>query len=223
MNGLKVACSWSGGKDSCLAFHTAVEAGALPHALLTVFDESGERSRSHGLRQEVLLAQATSMNLPLRTKSASWSTYEPQFLDALAELRGEGVTDVVFGDIDLQAHRDWEERVCAQSSVHAHLPLWQQDRRSILKRVWDAGIRCQIIAVDESRLSGDVLGAELTPDLATMMESRGIDACGENGEFHTVVVDAPMFDHAIDLEFGEIVSRGGYLAIDARLCSSPSI
>ncbi|MFT4514113.1 MAG: diphthine-ammonia ligase [Planctomycetota bacterium] len=133
--------------------------------MLTMFDEGGERSRSHGLHRDVLLAQAASMGLPLR----------------------------------------------------------QQDRRSILKRVWAAGIRCQIIAVDESRLSGDVLGSELTPALATVIESRGIDACGENGEFHTVVVDAPMFDHAIELQFGEIVSRGGYLAIDARLCNSPSI
>ena len=217
MKGVQVACSWSGGKDSCLALYSVVQLGAVPRTLLTIFDESGERSRSHGLHREVLLAQATSMNLCLRSRRASWETYEPQFQDALQELRKQGIEDVVFGDIDLQPHRDWEERVCAAQSVRAHLPLWKQNRRAVLRRVWAAGIRCRIIAVDAARLSEDILGAELTPKLARDLEAKGIDACGENGEFHTVVVDGPMFAHALELTFGATVLRGGYLAIDARL------
>lgn len=217
---MPVACSWSGGKDSCLALHTAVERGATPRALLTMFDESGQRSRSHGLHRDVLQAQATSMDLPLHHRSASWATYEEQFLDGLVELKELGVHDVVFGDIDLEPHREWEERVCGARSVTAHLPLWQRSRRKVLESCWAIGIRCRIIAVDESRLSGDELGAELTPELASTLEARGVDACGENGEFHTVVVDAPLFDDAIELEFGEVVSHGGYLAIDAAVASS---
>jgi len=223
IRGLPVACSWSGGKDSCLALHAAVKAGAAPHALLTMFDEGGERSRSHGLHREVLDAQAASMNLPLRTKNASWSTYESQFLDALSELRESGVCDVVFGDIDLEPHREWEERVCGLRSIQAHLPLWQKERLAILEQVWAVGIRCQIIAVDAEKLTEDELGAELTPELGADLQSRGIDACGENGEFHTVVVDAPMFERPVELEFGDVVSRGGYLAIDARLSRATTV
>lgn len=217
MKGLPLACSWSGGKDSCLALHSMVRDGAVPRALLTVFDESGERSRSHGLHREVLLAQAEAMSVPLHTTNASWSTYKDQFVAALDHLRAGGVADIAFGDIDLQSHREWEEQVCEESSMRAHLPLWQQHRRDVLRQVWSAGIRCHIVAIDAGRLAEDVLGAELTPDLATAFMEKGVDACGENGEFHTVVVDAPLFRQPIDLVFGEVVSQGGYLAIDARV------
>jgi len=161
------------------------------------------------------------MSIPLHTTNASWSTYRDQFVAALHQLREDGIGDIVFGDIDLKSHREWEEQVCEEASMCAHLPLWQRNRRDVLRQVWSAGIRCHIVAIDTTRLSEEVLGAELTPDLATAFMETGVDACGENGEFHTVVVDAPFFRHPIDLVFGEIVSRGGYQAIDARLSVGP--
>ncbi len=217
MKGLRVAGSWSGGKDSCLALYRCVGKGAVPVALLTMFDEAGERSRSHGLRPEVLAAQAQRVGIPLLTGRASWQAYESRFKDQLRALRAEGVLDVVFGDIDLPSHREWEERVCSECGMRAHLPLWLADRGAILDEFWAAGFRCRIIAVDAKRLSGGVLGLELTADLAAEFTSRGIDACGENGEFHTIVVDGPLFRRPLDLEFGEIVLSGGYLAIDASV------
>lgn len=217
MNGCRIAVSWSGGKDSCLALHRCLARGAVPAALLTVFDEPLQRSRSHGLRPEVVTAQAVCMGLPLRVARASWATYEVQFRTQLAALREEGVRDIVFGDIDLPAHREWEERVCHGVGVRAHLPLWLGDRRQLLAEFWAAGFVCKVVAVDARHLDASVLGAELTPELVDAFVARGIDACGENGEFHTVVVDGPLFRRSLPLVFGDIVTSGGYLAIDASL------
>lgn len=220
MNGLPIAVSWSGGKDSCLALQRAVAAGAVPRVLLTVFDEAGQRSRSHGLRPEVLAAQAACLGVPLRSANASWQTYEAEFCRQLVALREQGVRDIVFGDIDLQPHRDWEERVCAASEVVAHLPLWGCERRALLDSFWRSGASCRIVAVQASKLTAEVLGAELTPELAARFAAQGIDACGENGEFHTVAVSGPLFRQPLALRFGEVVEVGGYLAIDALVVAS---
>ncbi len=222
IDGLPIAVSWSGGKDSCLALHRAVAAGAAPRALLTVFDEAGQRSRSHGLRPEVLAAQAACLGLPLHIARASWQTYEAAFCEQLAALRDAGIADVVFGDIDLEPHRDWEERVCAASGVRAHLPLWGGERSALLREFWRSGHSCRIVAVDASKLGADVLGAEYTPDLAARFEADGIDACGENGEFHTIAVDGPLFHRPLRLRFGEVVAVGGCLAIDAMIDAAVS-
>jgi hypothetical protein len=117
-------CSWSGGKDSCLALYRAMKAGATPHFLFTMLEESGERSRSHGLPLEILRAQALSLGIPLKTRCASWSEYEAVFIAALQEMAESGVRAGVFGDIDIDSHREWEKMVCHRAGMEAYLPLW---------------------------------------------------------------------------------------------------
>lgn len=215
--GRRVAVSWSGGKDSCLALYRSQQLGAVPTALLTVFDEEGARSRSHGLSMEVVAAQADCLGLPLHAARASWQSYEARFRELLGERVATGVCDVVFGDIDLEPHREWEERVCTASGARAWLPLWRGGRRALLDEFWAAGFRCHLVAVDRQKLGRDVLGAELTPALADRFEAAGIDACGENGEFHTLVTDGPLFRAPLAFTFGDVVERSGCLAIDVLL------
>src|SRR5690606_21886556 len=97
--------------------------------LLVMFEEGGERSRSHALPADLLTRQASALGLELVMRRASWADYEVVFTAALRELKGRGYERAVFGDIDLQAHRDWEDRVCAAASLTPVLPLWQRDRR----------------------------------------------------------------------------------------------
>src|SRR3954468_15718556 len=117
--------SWSGGKDCCLALHRARDAGMDVRVLVAMFDETGERTRSHAIPRAVMEAQADALGLELVAPSASWGDYETGFVAPLPDLKGRGVSDMVFGDIDLQPHRDWEEKVCAAAGVTPHLPLWQ--------------------------------------------------------------------------------------------------
>ena len=122
-------CSFSGGKDSCLALWRAQQQGLDVRTLLVMFEESGERSRSHAIPLPLIERQAQALQLDLVTRNASWQTYEAVFIAALRELRAGGHEVAVFGDIDLQAHRDWEEKVCAAAGVRAVLPLWHRDRQ----------------------------------------------------------------------------------------------
>jgi uncharacterized protein (TIGR00290 family) len=212
-------CSWSGGKDSCLALHRSMQAGARPAGLITMMIEDGHRSRSHGLRQDVVDAQAAAMGLPLFRRATSWNEYEANFIDVLAEVRAGGVDVGIFGDIDLQDHRDWVERVCATAGMRAMLPLWNEPRLDMVRECIDAGIDCRIVSCKAELMGKEYLGQALTHELATSLESAGIDACGENCEFHTVVVDGPMFQRPLVLEAGEVYEHGGHWALDYHVPS----
>lgn len=199
MNGENFVTSWSGGKDSALALHRAKRAGGVPLAIVNMLDEDGGRSRSHGLRPEVLTAQAASLGVPLRTARASWASYEAEFTVLLAATAAEGATAAVFGDIDLAAHREWEEGVCAAAGLRASLPLWLESRRALVDELLGLGFRARIVAVREDALPADLLGRTLDAALVAEIERLGADACGENGEYHTVVFDGPDFAHPINL------------------------
>ncbi|WP_412026869.1 hypothetical protein [Deinococcus yunweiensis] len=196
--------SWSGGKDSALAFHRLKRAGVPPLAILNVLDENGTRTRSHGLRPEVLRAQADALGMPLWTANASWASYEVEFTALLTRAARTGASTAVFGDIDLQAHRDWEEQVCAAAGIIPALPLWLEPRRALVDELLDSGFRALIVAVREDALPADLLGRELDAGLVQEIEAHGADACGENGEYHTVVVHGPDFAHLLKLVPGPL-------------------
>lgn len=208
MNGL--LCSWSGGKDSCFALMKAVESGFVPRILLNVMNEEGEISRSHGIPRQILQAQAHLMDLPVHLIESSWSEYEKRFVDALQLLRKQyDVTHAVFGDIDLQAHRDWEEMVCEKSGLKAILPLWQQSRKQLVLDMLASGIETIIVSCNET-LGPDFLGRQITEELIEELELLGVDVCGENGEYHTLVLNCPLFSEKLNVEVTEKLHHGTY-------------
>ncbi|HTL07961.1 MAG TPA: diphthine--ammonia ligase [Chitinophagaceae bacterium] len=194
-----IACSWSGGKDSCFALMQAVLNGAVPALLVNMMNENGRISRSHGLPASILQQQAAAMQLPIITRPSSWQDYETNFVDVLkAAVVSHSISAMVFGDIDLQAHRDWEEMVCSKAGIEALLPLWQQPRRPLVYKMMDAGIEAMIVSCNTT-LGDAFLGRFITPELIPLLEAKGVDVCGENGEFHTVVVNCPLFEAPISL------------------------
>ena len=200
---LNSLCSWSGGKDSCFALMQAISSGFNPKVLLNVLNEEGKISRSHGIPFAILEAQANAMKIPLHCISSSWGNYEVNFTNALKELKQRfELTHSVFGDIDLQAHRDWEEKVCAAAGLTAILPLWKKDRKELVMQMLDAGIKTIIVSCNE-QMGENFIGELITPELINELESMGIDACGENGEYHTLVSDCPLFQQAINVSVKE--------------------
>ncbi len=193
MTGTPFVTSWSGGKDSALAFHRVRQAGGVPLAVVNMLDETGARSRSHGLRPEVIAAQAAALGVPLRSARASWGEYEAQFTALLRQAAADGAAEAVFGDIDLAAHREWEEQVCAAAGLRARLPLWLEPHRALVDELLDLGLRARIVAVREDALPAALLGRTLDAALIREIERLGADACGENGEYHTVLTDGPDF------------------------------
>ena len=206
--------SWSGGKDSCLAHYRALRAGWQPKSLLNMLTEDGQRSRSHGLAVAVLRAQAEALGLPIVFRAATWEDYEARFLDALRELKRSGTEVGVFGDIDVEAHRRWVEGVCARAGIRPCEPLWKEERRTLLEEFIGSGFVAKIVVVSESALAPAFLGRTLDAGLIGEFEALGIDASGENGEYHTVVTGGPAFSRPLDLEERDRCSRDGYAFLD---------
>lgn len=205
-------CSFSGGKDSCLALWRAQQQGIDVRTLLVMFEQSGERSRSHAIPLPLIERQAEALNLDLVVRNASWQSYESVFIDALRTLRARGHDAAVFGNIDLQAHRDWEEKVCAAADVKPILPLWLEDRIALAREVIDRGFRAVVVCTDSRHLSDAFCGREY--DAAFLRDlPAGVDACGENGEFHTFVYDGPNFSKPVQYSiegFEDVVTPPEY-------------
>lgn len=209
--------SWSGGKDSALAYYRAVLDGNVPVALLTMFEEDGSKSRSHGLPLEIMEAQAERMGLPLRIGKADWNNYEKEFISLLKHFKSEGIDMGVYGDIDLEDHRAWVQKVSKEADIEVSHPLWGEPRRNLLEELIAEGFKAVITVVDTARMDPKFLGREFTLELIEELEALGIDACGEEGEFHTVIVDGPIFVEAVPAVFGEVIEAGQYRVLEVKL------
>jgi uncharacterized protein (TIGR00290 family) len=188
----KALASWSGGKDSCLALWRAQKLGISVTHLLTVLDESGLKTRSHGVSKSLIQRQGQFLGIHNEFISASWQNYEEEFIAKLIQLSDEGITQAIFGDIDLIAHRDWEEKVCTAANIVAMLPLWNENRLSLVTEFLDAGFKARVTCVDGRFLDESFVGVEFDTQFLDRLP-EGVDACGENGEFHTFVYDGPNF------------------------------
>jgi len=196
--------SWSGGKDSCLAMWRARQSGMSIPRLITAMDESGSSSRSHGVPPELIAAQADALGTEIRFYETSWKTYEEKFISVLKEAHRDGIRHAIFGDIDLVPHREWEEKVCAQAGLQANLPLWDESRIKLVDEFLSLGFKAIVVCVNGSHLPEDFCGREF--DAAFLSDlPAGVDACGENGEFHTFVYDGPMFARPVPFLRGQKV------------------
>jgi uncharacterized protein (TIGR00290 family) len=215
---LRYAVSWSGGKDSALALARAWRTLGPPAALLTMMIEDGSRSRSHGLRPELIDLQAALLGTRALRRSTSWADYERDFATELAKLRERGVTAIVFGDIDLQAHRDWCLKVCAATGLAAIHPLWHEARTDLFAELRALDIGATIVAIKDKALPLATLGMDLRyAATREAIEASGADLCGENGEYHTVVTSMPQFRAPIALTLGTPLLRDGYWFVDAAI------
>ncbi len=203
-------CSWSGGKDSCLAVYHAIQNGGNPRCLLTILSEDGVTSRSHALPKRLIEKQAGILGLQPVFRSASWPQYEAEFISALQEMKKSGIEAGVFRDIDVESHREWVKRVCGIAGIVPVHPLWKRNRRELLEKFIGLGFKAQIVVVNEQKLDKTFLGKTLGAETITEMEKAGIDPSGELGEYHTVVTDCPMFSSKVEIKTVRQERHEGY-------------
>jgi len=204
---MKVFCSWSGGKDSCLSCYRAMLEGHEVSHLFTMFATTGKYARSHRLSKELLLAQAQALEISVYHRRASWNTYEREFKRALAFFKGEGVQGGVFGDLYLNEHRKWVETICGEPGVIPLLPLWGNEGKDILRDLIDAGFEAVVIAIRADLLDPCWLGRRIDRQFVDEMEKEGVDICGEKGEYHTLVIDGPIFSRRIRINDTKVIKR----------------
>lgn len=209
--------SWSGGKDSAMAYYRAIQSGMTPKKLLTMFQEDETISKSHALPFEVVQAQADRVGIPLMIRGAGWTDYEVKFIGAMNECRADGITHGVFGDIDLVGHLEWVQKTCAKSEIIPIHPLWQEPRRSILEEMLKVGFEAVIVVINTQMMPSSYIGRTFTLELMNELEALGIDSCGENGEFHTIVINGPIFSSRLPVTFGDVRENENYVFLDVSL------
>ena len=212
--------SWSSGKDSAWALHVLRGEGYDVAALLTSMNEAAGRVSMHGVREDILRAQAGAAGLPLMTVPLPWpctnDIYEARFGAAVTRAVADGFTHVAFGDLFLEDVRAYREDRLAGSGLTPLFPLWGVPTERLAREMIDGGLRARVATLDPRVMPRDVIGAEFDARLLARLPD-GVDPCAERGEFHTCVTAGPMFARPIEVVTGEIVEREGFVYGDLRL------
>ena len=215
-----VFCSWSGGKDCCLALYRAINRGLDVRYLVNTVSEDGERSRSHGIFSEVIRMQSKALGIPIVQGRTTNDNYEEVFVDMLKGLKEKGIEGGVFGDIDYPPHREWEEMVCRKADMQANLPLWQENQKDLMQEFIDAGFESVIITAKDDFFSEDILGQKIDNYFLShnkeLAKTNDITPAGEAGEYHTLVVDGPIFKYRLALLDCDTIEKDGYHFLQAH-------
>ena len=216
----KFIVSYSGGKDSTLALYHAMQVGKAI-GLIVMLEEQGLRSRSHAMSMEIIQAQANALGLPIITASSSWNDYETEFLKLLAHAKQQGADVLVTGDLDMPEHGCWHDRITQQAGLKLCMPLWQRPHREVIEEFIQLGFKTMIVTVNlDLGMKVDDLGKVLTLDYIQELENRGIDPCGEGGEFHSTVINGPLFTAPIAVRKGDILYHENYAFLALELESN---
>ena len=213
--------SWSSGKDSAMALHVArTERDLDVTALLVTMNAEADRVAMHAVRRELLAAQAERLDVPLHVvdipSPCPNDVYEAAMTGALAVARDAGVEQMVFGDLFLEDIRDYRETRFAGTGITPVFPLWGRPTDRLARDMLDTGVRAVLTCIDPTVLAPELAGRAFDEALLAELPP-GVDPCGERGEFHTFVWDAPGFRAPIDIEVGEVVERDGFVFCDVGL------
>jgi len=218
MDSKNVLLSWSSGKDSAWALHLLSQCADLRVvAIVTTFNCAANRVAMHAVRRSLVETQAERIGLPLWPVELPWpctnATYEDLMRAVSQRALAEGITAVAFGDLFLQDIREYRERQLQGTGLDPLFPVWQIPTGQLAREMIAAGVKAKIACVDPSKLDKSFAGRDYdSVFLEDLPES--VDPCGENGEFHTFVYEAPVFSHPIRVQTGEIVERDGFVFAD---------
>lgn len=200
---MKVVASFSGGKDSVLSIDKAMRSHEVV-GLITTF--KGEESWFHEIDGRFMDKIAEAMNIPLyKIQTGGGAAYTEDFKRELKRIAEESQAEgIVFGDIDLPAHRQWCEEIANAAGLEPIFPLWMQNRKDLVMEFLERGYRTVIKKVDKKKLGKEWLGKVLDKQMVLSLEAMGLDPSGENGEYHTVVFEGGIFSKPLQYQLGEI-------------------
>jgi uncharacterized protein (TIGR00290 family) len=223
----KLLVSWSSGKDSAWALHVLRQSDEYEiTGLLTTINSAFDRVAMHGVRRELVEAQAEAAGLPLWKIPLPWPCSNEQYESAMstvcAKAIDQGIQSVAFGDLFLEDVRQYREDRMRRAGLTPIFPLWKLDTAKLVREMLAGGLRSRVVCLDPKKLSPAFAGRDIDPSLLSELPPT-VDPCGENGEFHSFVHAGPMFTRSIPIQTGETVTRDGFVFTDVFLSSIESV
>lgn len=214
----RVLLSWSSGKDCAWCLHLLrQQADVEVVALVTTFNQAADRVAMHAVRRTLAELQAERIGLPLWVVQLPWpcsnADYEERMKAVCDRAAAEGIDAVAFGDLFLEDVRDYRIRQMEGTGLELLFPAWGIPTDKLARKMIAEGVKAKITCVDPSKLPKTFAGRDFDQSFLDDLPD-GTDACGENGEFHSFVYDAPVFTRPIEIESGEIVERDGFVFAD---------
>jgi uncharacterized protein (TIGR00290 family) len=221
-----VLLSWSSGKDSVWALHLLRQQPDIKvAALLTTFNSAADRVAMHAVRRALVEMQAGRTGIPMWPVDLPWPCsnveYEERMRGVFERASVEGITAVAFGDLFLEDIRDYRVQQLQGSGLEPLFPVWQIPTAQLARDMIAAGVRAKITCVDPAQVDRSLAGRDYDKAFLDALPSR-VDACGENGEFHTFVYDAPVFARPVEVRVGEIIERDGFVFADVLPAATPT-
>lgn len=204
--------SWSGGKDSCFACYRAVKNG-MKVSHLVHFDWP---FNLHGVSAEMIKQQAELAGIPLIRKKVAQENFEHEFKETVGAFAKNGMRGVVFGDIHLEPHREWVDRVCGELGLEAVEPLWGMKTENIINDFLKDGFETVVVSGNQNLIDKRFIGRKMDGEFIEYLKSKNLDVCGESGEFHTFVTSGPLFHGKIEIMDACVASRQGFWFLDVR-------
>jgi uncharacterized protein (TIGR00290 family) len=214
----KVILSWSSGKDCAWTLHLLRQRPNIQiAALLTTFNSAANRVAMHAVRRALVEAQADRTGIALWAVELPWPCsnleYEDRMRAVCQRATAEGITAIAFGDLFLQDVRNYRVRQLQGTGLEPLFPVWQIATEQLSREMIAAGVKAKITCVDPAKLAKSFAGQDYDYRLLQTLPPE-IDPCGENGEFHTFVYDAPVFCGPIAVPTGEVLERDGFVFAD---------
>ena len=213
-----VIATWSGGKDSCLAAYKAIQSGYNVSYLANTVSKEYGRVRFHGLSAAFIQKQAAATHIPLLQEVTTAENYRDEFKKNLSKgFLNNDIEGVVFGDIHLADCLEWANGICHDLGVETIEPLWHLKQEMILKKFIDAGFEAIVVSTQASLLGQEWLGRQIDSKFfSDIKKLKDIDACGENGEYHSAVTNGPLFRQRIKIQNAAPLLRDGYWFLNIK-------
>jgi uncharacterized protein (TIGR00290 family) len=209
---MDVIASWSGGKDSCLACYKAISAGYKVRGLVNFISKQFKRVSFHGVDGKLIQLQGDAIGLPVFQKETTGEDYEQAFKEVVRTILSRQpapnrIEGMVFGDIYIQEHRDWVERVCAKLGISAIEPLWGEKPEDIVSSFIEKGFEAIVVSAKAELIEKEWIGHNVDKEFLEYLKKKNICPCGEGGEYHTFVTNGAIFKMPVKVRNNGVVLR----------------
>ncbi len=209
--------SWSGGKDSCFACYRAIQRGYKISHLVNFISEEHKRVSFHGIEARLIKLQSGLAGIQLVQDETTPDGYEQEFKNTVQGLIPQGIKGMVFGDLYLEEHKQWVERVCGELGIEAIEPLWKIDTEKTMNDFINEGFEAVVVSSQKKFVGKEWIGRKVNREFLEYLKTKPeVDICGENGEYHTFVVGGPLFKGEIDITQSQVIERNGYWFLDIK-------